>query len=117
MIDSIEIRLPFPPSVNTLFTNRRGGRAKTARYDAWITEAGVELMRQRPHRFLQPVKIDIQLGLPDKRLRDLDNTLKPIKDLLVKHGVIPDDSWKFVTALSVCLADIEPGALVTVTRA
>ena len=118
MVDSTEIRLPFPPSANALYKNKAGarGRAKTPAYETWICEAGNALIRQRPHRFLSPVRIDVELGLPNRRLRDIDNTLKPIKDLLVRHGVIQDDSFKFVTALSVRLADIEPGVIVTVTR-
>lgn len=85
------LTLPFPPSTNGLFTNRRGGRASTKRYLAWQEEAGWAIKRQCPLPESGPVSIHMLLGRPDKRKRDLDNLLKSPIDLLVKHGLIDDD--------------------------
>jgi len=112
-----EIMLPFPPSVNSLFTNRRGGRAKTKAYDAWIVEAGTQLMTQRPKKHLGAVNVAITVGLPDKRNRDLDNLFKPILDLLVRHQVIQDDSVKFLKAISMKVSNSFTGARILITEA
>jgi len=98
-----EIMLPFPPSANAMFTNRRGGRARTKAYDMWINDAGTQLLTQRPKRHTGPVTVAITVGLPDKRNRDLDNLLKPLLDLLVKHQIIQDDSVKFLKAITIKL--------------
>ena len=117
-VRSCTIMLPFPPSTNALFTNRRGGRSKTYEYVNWISVASFELSRQHPPCFKAPVSIDIRLGLPDKRSRDIDNTTKAVLDLLQKHGVIIDDNCKRVPDLRVRVAqDVPAGrAAVTVTE-
>lgn len=101
------IRLPYPPSVNALFTNRRGGRAKTKAYDMWIVEAGKELMIQRPEKHEGPVSISALVWLPDKRVRDLDNLWKSVLDLLCRHNVIGGDDWRFVYHLAITLQGID----------
>lgn len=117
---SCTIMLPFPPSTNMLFKNKAGarGRAKTFEYVNWISVAGFELSRQHPPCFEAPVSIDIQLGLPDNRSRDIDNTTKAVLDLLQKHGVIVDDNCKRVPDLRVRVAEDVPAgrAAVTVTE-
>lgn len=89
-----EFILPFPPSVNGLYANRRGGRCKTDKYKAWITEAGWMLQAQthRHHRHTGPVSFTLIAMRPDNRIRDLDNLHKALQDLLVRHQIIGDDS-------------------------
>jgi crossover junction endodeoxyribonuclease RusA len=86
------VTLPWPPGLNNLFKNLRRGRARTARYDAWIAEATAELARQRPAPVLGPFCVRLVLHRPDRRRRDLDGLAKAPLDLLVKAGVIGDDS-------------------------
>lgn len=118
MRGATEITLPFPPSVNALFVNRRGGRARTKAYDAWIVEAGTQLLTQRPMKHEGPVTVAITVGLPDKRNRDLDNLLKPLLDLLVRHQVIQDDSVKYLKAISIGIDDSEwKGAAIEIISA
>jgi Holliday junction resolvase RusA-like endonuclease len=93
------IDLPTPPSVNGLFFNRTGGRSVTRRYKEWRVEAGYELIRQRPGRFLGPVAITLALHEPN-RTSDLDNRIKPVLDLLVEHQVIENDDSRYVRRLS-----------------
>lgn len=86
------IDLPFPPSVHGLY---RGGRWKgdiSPEYKAWRDHAGLMLNRQAVPSFDGPVRIFIRLVAPDRRRRDSDNYAKAVIDLLVSHGVIPDDS-------------------------
>ncbi len=108
-------RLPFPPSLNGLFNNTRRGRAKTKAYDAWINAAGMGLMIQRPHKHEGAVSISIVANPPNSRKRDLDNLLKPVLDLLVRHQVIQDDCTQCVKRLLISLGNSASGLDVTVT--
>nr|WP_281261308.1 RusA family crossover junction endodeoxyribonuclease [Devosia submarina] len=61
--------------------------------------------------------IEMQLVAPDRRARDGDNLLKAPLDLLVKHGIIEDDSNKFVSKGSFEWVDIGAPCTITVTAA
>lgn len=89
----IEVRLPLPPSTNKLYRAVPGrGVIKSAAYRKWIDDAGYALLEQKP----KPVAGDFDLWLyvewPDKRKRDLDNSIKATLDLLVSHQLVEDDS-------------------------
>lgn len=91
------LELPVPPSTNALFTYRSGSRQriKTDVYRAWITEAGWAL---KPWAYVGDTKSTIrharvELDLPLTHQRDIDNSIKPILDLLVRHRLIEDDRW------------------------
>jgi Holliday junction resolvase RusA-like endonuclease len=106
--------LPWPPSSNNLFLNVRGrGRVLTKEYREWREEAGWTLAAQRARKLTQPVTVAVELNPPSKHAFDLDNRAKALMDLLVLHGVIPDDSIKFVHGVSVRLVDT--GAPCTIT--
>ena len=109
-----QIALPFPPSLNGLFKNRRKGRAKTPRYEDWIIDAGWELLQQHPLKHTDPVTIHILVCPPSKRLFDLDNYAKAPLDLLVKHKIIPDDNIQIVKKLTIELGAGEPRILLTI---
>lgn len=84
--------IPFPPSVNGLFAGKKR-RFTSGAYKAWQEEAGKTLQLQSPlPAFSGPVSLTFRFGRPDKRRRDLFNLVKAPEDLLVKHGVIEDDS-------------------------
>jgi Holliday junction resolvase RusA-like endonuclease len=97
----IVVTLPFPPSTNNLFINTSRGRIRSSKYDQWATEAGWELMRQRPAKAIGPVSLtfEFQSGR-DKRKRDITNLLKAPEDLLVKHGIIEADDNIIVQSIS-----------------
>lgn len=81
----------LPPSTNQLYANVAGkGRVKSERYIQWQNAAGWDF--QRGH-ISGPFTAEIIIcsSRRNKR-RDLDNFAKPILDLLVKHGVVDDDS-------------------------
>ncbi len=90
----ISVSIPFPPSVNNLFVNARKGKGRfpSDRYKAWLEEAGWALKAARQIPLTGDVTVDIVLCPPDKRRRDIDNLAKAPLDLLVKHGLISDDS-------------------------
>jgi crossover junction endodeoxyribonuclease RusA len=90
-----ELLIPYPPSVNHLFaTKRGGGRVKTAAYRSWITEAGWMIQSQpdRLHRHTGKVSFTMLVRRPDSRRRDQSNLIKAVEDLLVRHGILIDDS-------------------------
>jgi crossover junction endodeoxyribonuclease RusA len=84
--------LPHPPSVNGIWRGGRGRFYKSKHYEAWIDEAGWSVKEQaKGKRIVGPFAIQIDLSRPDKRKRDLDNTIKVILDLLKNMHVTDDD--------------------------
>ncbi|WP_300396377.1 hypothetical protein [Henriciella sp.] len=85
--------LPIPPSVNGMFPGK-ARRHKSADYKAWIEHAGWVLETARIPPVIGPFALHIRL--PVKMRGDIGNREKAISDLLVKHGVTPDDSktWR-----------------------
>lgn len=85
------LRLPVPPSVNSLYANIPGvGRITTVRYKRWKKEAGWQILIQKPNRVWGPYKLAITV--PQKMRGDIDGRLKATIDLLVTHRVTMDDS-------------------------
>jgi Holliday junction resolvase RusA-like endonuclease len=93
---AVRFNLPVPPSANNLFVSGVSRRVKAPAYRAWLREAGWRLKLQIPPTAAMcatvagPVRVRIEAGLA--RRRDLDNAIKGILDLLVRHRVIEDDS-------------------------
>ena len=84
----INIKLPWPPTVNTYYTIARGRKILSKKGRDYKKNA----MPPWTGNFLSgQVEVNIEAHPPDKRKRDLDNILKPILDLLTNNGV-----WKGV---------------------
>ena len=110
----LNLHLPFPPTTNNLYANERGGRGgrfPTKAYKAWKARVAVAIRRQAPDPIKGAVMLNIQLGRPDRRRRDLSNYIKALEDALVQHDLIEDDSM--VQALSMSWGST-PGATVRV---
>lgn len=116
----ISLSLPYPPTTNNLYRNTRGkGRVKTQRYLTWLRAAGNEVLMQRQKPIAGYVVLNIQLGKPDKRKRDLSNLIKACEDLLVQHGLIEDDSmvakltiqWNPYLQKGACKVDVWPAVI------
>ena len=103
------INLPYPPTLNTIW--RHGKRHyKSKKYKAWIAEADLAIIQQKPVKIKGKIHFQVLLGKPDKRKRDLDNVgAKAILDRLVAHGIIEDDS--LVESIFMAWADVD-GAVV-----
>ena len=86
------ISIPVPPSVNHMHKSGRGYRYSTAEYRNWQRSAGWEVLRQKPVP-LTACRYEVELTLPAKLRGDIDNRIKPVLDLLVKLGVVPDDRF------------------------
>lgn len=94
----VTISLPFPPSSNNLFFNRRGGRTKTPEYNAWIAEADAMFMQQRAEKtvgtpidghFIATIALD---QLKRRHNSDVDNRIKACLDFLQRVELIKNDS-------------------------
>ena len=84
------IKLPMPPSTNSLFRNVAGvGRVQTKTYKRWRKEAGWALKEQKVIPVSAAYFLDITVER--KGRRDISNCIKAIEDLLVRHQVTPDD--------------------------
>lgn len=112
------VKLPFPPSTNNMFINGSKGRFRSQKYEDWIMEAGWELARQRPPKFIGPVELvfHFQDGR-DNRKRDVTNLIKAPEDLLVKQGIIEADDNTIVRGVSAYWADTAVGVEITIFNA
>lgn len=116
LLKPVVVTLPFPVSVNAMYSNGRSGRFKSPRYESWLTEAGYALMVQRPARVKGPVSLsyEVQDG-SDGRRRDIGNLEKGATDLLVAHGIIEGDHDQIVREIILRWNRNVSGIRVTIT--
>jgi len=87
----MKLRLPFPPSLNSLFPGKQR-RHKSRAYELWIINARRMLNEQITGHIEVPVQVHYKFGRPkDKRRRDVFNYEKAISDILVSYGILEDD--------------------------
>ena len=105
----IEVPL-WPPTTNSLYRNVNGRMLISKRARKFYKD-GCELIT--PGTTLScRLKLTVKLFPPDKRVRDIDNHLKAICDLLTKANVWEDDS--LVDMLTVSRETIVPKGKFTV---
>lgn len=90
-----ELHLPFPPTVNSYYKRNHGygvrisdkGRKFRAEVQAEIEEqwGSFEMLEGK-------LLVEVIEHVPDKRIRDLDNYMKPLLDALTHAGIWEDDS-------------------------
>ena len=86
----IELHLPFPVSVNAMYSNKGKRRIKSPRYAVWRKSALWALKAQYKEDIIDgPVMLQIALSPSCNRKRDLDNHAKAIQDVL--SGVVLED--------------------------
>lgn len=115
--DLIELRLPWPPSVNTIWRNvvinKRPRTLLSKPGREWFALAAGEVTQQRAGvRILGRVAVDLTLHAPDRRAIDIDNRAKAVLDALTKGGMWHDDGQ--VDVLTVRRADVLRGGLAVV---
>jgi crossover junction endodeoxyribonuclease RusA len=88
----IELELPYPPSVNHYWRSWRGRVLISRSGRAYRDAVGLVLRRMGVKPMAGRLAVHIELYPPDRRKRDLDNTLKAIGDSLQHGGAFEDDS-------------------------
>ena len=122
----LTFRLPRPLSQNGLYYNHRGGgRAASQAHRVWRMEAMQEISAQRAlfpvKAILGPYRITIVVSrVPRSGKRaDLGNLEKCVSDVLVKMGIVRDDSdaeeiilrWGTVAGCEVTLESVDNPAM------
>lgn len=100
MLGSLNLILPFPPSVNSYWRSPNSGplagshliSAKGRSFRSAVIASVIEQLHQFPKPRADDVDIALVLYPPDNRRRDLDNYLKALLDALTHAGIWGDDS-------------------------
>jgi crossover junction endodeoxyribonuclease RusA len=92
----VRLILPWPPSVNTYWRAVRGRNILSAKGRDYKRAAGSAIAIAGFPKFRGRCGIVLVLHPPDNRIRDVDNTLKPVLDALVSEGVIEADDSRIL---------------------
>lgn len=112
--DPVEIVLPLPPSTNNLYRNVPGkGRVLNKQGREYKQNARMLAMGARPTFIQGDVRLALAVYFPNRRRRDLSNTLKIIEDAL-KGITYADDSQVARIELTRYYDNANPRAVVTV---
>ncbi len=100
----LNITLPWPPSANRYWRNIKGRTlvSKEAKLYKMLIKGLSYEWKMKP--MLGRIGLQIEAYPPDKRIRDLDNTLKVLIDSLKETGVFKDDSQ----IDKICITRLEP---------
>lgn len=87
------ILLPWPPTVNHYYGVARGRKFLSERGRKYKKDCHWIMAGQKVPRFSSgKFSVTIRAFPPDRRMRDLDNLLKPVLDALTEYSAITDDS-------------------------
>ena len=92
----ITVDLPFPPSTNRIWRQKRGGVYTAPAYAAWVKNCDAHILMARSkrtilkHMIMGPCEAEILLNI-DKGIGDLDNRLKAVLDFAQRIELIHDD--------------------------
>jgi Holliday junction resolvase RusA-like endonuclease len=80
---------------------KKGGMAKSRKYRQWIEKTAPIFSQLSPAEHF-PVVVDILVvgGSNFNNQHDIDNLAKPIVDSLVRCQIVPDDSTRYIEAVS-----------------
>lgn len=111
----VRFELPFPVPLSACFKDvviksKKTGqtfrtRAPTSRYKNWQKAALGMILAQRATPIPGQVAVLVRLKAPDRRERDAGNCDKAICDILVKAGLITNDSNRYVRRLTFAWVD------------
>lgn len=93
-----------PFSANKMFTPiARGKMIKSQKYRDWI-DKNLPILKdslEPANKF--PIELEFVLysNYEWVRKNDIDNLIKPIVDLLVRAGIMPDDSARYIENISI----------------
>lgn len=104
------IRLPYPPSLNKMYTNRKsdGRRLLTKKARNWIEEAyyilysDFKCVKYSNRPLLGPIIFTLNIYPPDNRKRDISNLIKIVEDVFVKTKYVIDDRQTAIVNVRKC---------------
>lgn len=110
---TITINLPYPPSVNTYY-RRLNGRTLISRKGRLFKKEVANRVAWNRLNLQLEIRLDVTITLhpPNRRKRDIDNSVKALLDALEAAGVFLDDSQ--VDRLLVERGEVEKGGLAVV---
>jgi crossover junction endodeoxyribonuclease RusA len=110
----ITLTLPFPPSVNGYWRNINGRTLISAKGRAYKNAVARLVQWNHAAKQLQSrLEVLVILLPPDRRKRDIDNSMKALLDSMQAAGVYLDDSQ--IDRLVIERGDVEKGGAVIVT--
>ena len=88
-----ELFLPFPPSINNYYVKTQRGVFISQKGRAFRAAVQAECLEQLgiADNLRDRLLVTIILSVPDKRIRDVDNYVKPLLDALTHAEVWEDD--------------------------
>ena len=110
----ITLTLPFPPSVNGYWRNINGRTLISVKGRAY--KKAVARLVQWNHAAKQlesRLEVLVILHPPDKRKRDIDNSMKALLDSMQAAGVYLDDSQ--IDRLVIERGEVEKGGVAVIT--
>ena len=82
-----------PPSANKIWRNVSNRAIKSKEYRTWLTINSAEIAWQHKYEMIRTAcEVHIKYTPPNRRMKDIDNIIKPCLDLLEKADVIENDS-------------------------
>ncbi len=108
MPERLELTLPMPPSVNSLFATVGRRRVLSKRGREYVKAVGDAVREHAPSVSFGASRLRLSMTLypANRRRADLDNRVKALADSLCKAGLFDDDSQ--VDFLQVTRAEVRP---------
>jgi crossover junction endodeoxyribonuclease RusA len=86
------LTLPYPPSINSYWGFKGHRRFLTKKANEFKQLVAIEVTKSNVKFGETLLEAHIKWYCPDKRIRDIDNPLKPLFDSLVQANLMNDDS-------------------------
>ena len=87
----MNLKLPWPPTVNHYYRMVNGRMLLSKKGREYKKTGVLMLLEQKAKRPLEGrIEVRIDAYPPDKRVRDIDNLVKPIFDTLQEYGMFND---------------------------
>lgn len=100
----------IPGHKNSKMIIRRGNKSSLITKPEYQKTMDAMIQQFSGEKIEEPCKLKYTFFISDNRRRDLDNIVCTVNDCLVKAGVIPDDSVKWIYGFSVEIKKCEKGA-------
>ncbi len=109
----IDLELPWPPTVNHYYEpNRFGGKRIGTKGRDYRADVMAIVASEVKNPMTGSLRVQIALYPPDRRKRDIDNTMKAMLDAMQHGGAYADDSQ--ISMLEVERREVVPDGTVVV---